>query len=130
MKFQSQIQQIFQTVLLQKHKYLNKKARFSEILIKILESFTNWSCNGDHAEKQPIGHTAHFQDALRVLLPTQIQPYVWQAAEEAFPQVNIQRRLFVGFYPSSFLPAVYPALCNTVYNIFAVCGERDGARHF
>ena len=53
-----------------------------------------------------------------------------QKRKELFPQVNIKGRFFIGFYPAFFLPAVDPAFCNAVDNIFAVGSQNNTARFF
>ena len=50
-----------------------------------------------------------------------------QQGQQLLPKVYIQSRLLVGLYPALFLPAVYPALGDTVYHILAVGSEYDPA---
>lgn len=52
-----------------------------------------------------------------------------EEGKQLFPQVNVKGRFFIGFYPAFFLPAVDPAFCNAVDNIFAV-GSKDNMAWF
>ena len=55
--------------------------------------------------------------------PVEGNVVLFQQGQEPLPQVNIEGRLLVGLYPALFLPAVYPALGDTVYHVLAVGGE-------
>jgi len=57
------------------------------------------------------------------LYPVECDLVLFKQRQQPLPEVNVQRRLFVGLYPVLFLPAIDPAFCNAVYNISAVGGE-------
>ena len=61
------------------------------------------------------------------LHPVEGDLVLFEQREEPLPQVNIQRRLFVGLYPAFFLPAIHPTLCNAVNDVFAVSCENYAA---
>ena len=43
-----------------------------------------------------------------------------QQRQQLLPQVYIQCRLFICFYPAPFLPAIHPAFCNAIHYIFTI----------
>ena len=47
----------------------------------------------------------------------------FEEREQLFPEIDIECRLFIGFDPALFLPAVPPALCDAVHHILAVGGK-------
>ena len=54
------------------------------------------------------------------LYPHKSDLVLFKEGQKLFPQVNVQRRLFIGLYPAFFLPAVDPAFVHRVDKILAV----------
>lgn len=62
--------------------------------------------------------------------PVELHIMLFKKRQKLFPEVYVQGRLFVGFYPALFLPPVNPALCYAVNDVFAVCCKDHTARFF
>ena len=62
--------------------------------------------------------------------PVEGNVVLFKKRQQLLPQVNVEGRLLVGLYPALFLPAVYPALCDTIDYVLAVGGEYDPAGLF
>lgn len=49
-------------------------------------------------------------------------------AQQLLPKVGVERRLFVAFDPAAALPALGPALGQTIHDVFGIAAQRHLAR--